>query len=113
MISKISHVVEVLYLISSAFGVCSPPRYGKDNAQCNTGDFNACVPAKSVELSSLCNGDPALESACLQQASLRANKECGAYCMDVVDCKSCLKSIELLGLGQDACTSVDMNYCGC
>lgn len=106
-------VVGVLSIASAALGTCAPPSYGRDNAQCNTGNFNACVPAKSVEFSSLCNGDPALESACLQQASLRANKECGAYCMDILDCKTCLISIQLLGLGEDACSSGDMKYCGC
>lgn len=110
---SVTHIINILLYASTALCACAPPSYGRDNAQCNTGDFNGCVPAKSIELGSLCNGDPALESACLQQASLRANKECGAYCMDVVDCKSCLKSIELLGLGQDACTHGDMMFCNC
>lgn len=106
-------IISALLMASTAFTACSPPSYGSENAQCNTGDFNGCVPAKSVELSSLCNGDPALESACLQQASLRANKECGAYCMDIVDCNTCLQSIQLLGSSEDACSTGDMNYCNC
>lgn len=98
---------------STVYGACSPPSLGKDNGQCNTGNFNGCVSAKTVELSSLCNGDPALESACLQQATLRANKECASFCMDVTDCTSCMKSIQLLGLSQEACEQDDMNYCNC
>lgn len=110
---SVTYLLEVLVLSVTVFGACSPPILGKDNAQCNTGNFNGCVAAKTVELSALCNGDPALESACLQQASLRANKECGSFCMDVTDCTSCLKSIELLGLNQDVCSTGDMTYCEC
>lgn len=110
---SLGYFFQVLLLSATVLGSCSPPSYGKNNAQCNTGNFNGCVAAKTIELSALCNGDPALESACLQQASLRANKECGSFCMDVTDCTSCLKSIELLGLNEDACSSGDMKFCEC
>lgn len=107
------HFLGFLLLVTGVLGSCSPPRLGKDNVQCNTGNFNGCVSAKTLELSSFCNGDPALESSCLQQATLRSNKECAAFCMDITDCASCMKSIQMLGLSPKTCETGDMKYCKC